>query len=233
MPDYLTENAAQQVSVRSQLYLCFATAFSYPDETFLDSLTSGEFFDLLVDLGTRLPYSNPFEGAHIDRLQSEMVRQEIKVFYSTVFQSGNQAVPLRELAYSTLTEKALLEELFRFYQHFGLEFSQGELRELPDNLPIELEFLHYLTYLEAEALNEADNHSNNNSNNNNNREALHNAQRDFINLHPGKWVLQFSTRLAKLPDSAVYSSLAELLHQFIAREKFFLSGSREELIALG
>ena len=230
MPDHLTENAVQQVSARSQLYLCFATAFSYPDETFLDSLASGEFSDLLVELGTRLPYSIPFEGAHINRPCSEMDRQEIKVFYSTVFQSGNQAVPLRELAYSSLTEKALLEELFRFYQHFGLKFSQGELRELPDNLPIELEFLHYLTYLEAEVSKEG---GNNGNNHNNNIEALRNGQRDFISLHPGKWIQQFSTRLGKLQGSAVYSSLAELLHQFIAREKFFLSGSRDELIALG
>jgi TorA maturation chaperone TorD len=89
--------------------------------------------------------------------------------------------------------------------------------------------MHYLTYLESEVVNEGDKHSSNHSN----EEALHNAQRDFINLHPGKWVQQFSTRLAKLPDSAVYSSLAELLHQFIVREKFFLSGSRDKLIALG
>jgi TorA maturation chaperone TorD len=100
--------------------------------------------------------------------------------------------------------------------------------------------LHYLTYLEAEALKEGsdnnnnnNNNGNNNSNNNRNIEALQNAQRDFINLHPGKWVQQFSSRLGKLPDSAVYSSLAELLHQFIVREKFYLSGSRDELIALG
>jgi DMSO reductase family type II enzyme chaperone len=233
MPDHLTKNVAQQVSARSQLYRCFATAFSYPDEAFLDSLTSGDFSEILVELGTRLPYSTPFEGVHINRLASGMERQEIKVFYSTTFQSGNQAVPLRELAYCTLTEKALLEELFRFYQHFGLEFSQGELRELPDNLPIELEFLHYLTYLEAEASKEGGDNCNNNSNNNKNMEALHNAQRDFINLHPGKWVQQFSSRLGKLQGSAVYSILAELLHQFIAREKFFLSGSQDELIALG
>lgn len=222
MPESLKDMSAHQATARSQLYRCFASAFSYPGEDFLNSLLTGEFSDFLIQLGEQLPYSFPFGEVEINALKGKMNRQEIKIFYSTFFESGNQAVSLRELAYSTVTEKALLEELFRFYQHFGLDFSQGELRELPDNLPIELEFLHYLTFLEAKASSAGEE--------NINIRSLRNAQRDFVLLHPGRWVQPFLVRLKTVSDNRVYSDLAELLIQFIGREKHFLSGTGDKLI---
>lgn len=216
-------SGASQVAARSQLYQSFATAFSTPGEEFLDSLMAGEFVDLLVQSGEQLPYSSPF--ANLDPLTGEMSRQEIKVFYSSFFESGIQAVSLRELAYSSLTEKSLLEELFRFYQHFGLNFSDGELRELPDNLAIELEFMHYLTFLETEAKSAGKENAN--------IKALRSAQRDFINLHPGKWVQPFLARLQSLQNNSVYLDLADLLVHFIDSEQRFLSDPGNELIATG
>lgn len=225
MSEQLKDKSLHQATVRSQLYRCFALAFSHPGEDFLNSLLSGEFSDLLIQLGEQLPYSFPFGEVEMNALKGKMNKQEIKIFYSTFFESGNHAVSLRELAYSTVTEKALLEELFRFYQHFGLEFSQGELRELPDNLPIELEFLHYLTFLEAKASSAGEE--------NVNIQALRTAQRDFVVLHPGRWIELFLVRLKTVADNTVYASLAELLLQFISREKHFLSGSGDNLIATG
>jgi DMSO reductase family type II enzyme chaperone len=225
MPDRMTKTGGRHAAARSQLYQRFAVALSYPDESFIERLLNGEFCKDLIHLGAQLPYSDPFEGLHIEKLQEGINKQEIQIFYSTFFLSGDQSVPLRELAYSNLTEKALNEELFRFYQLFGLEFSHGELRELPDNLPIELEFLHYLTFLEAEA-SEVEKA-------NANIKALRAAQSDFLYLHPGRWVLSFSDRLKSVQGCDFYSILVDLLYQFIVREKHFLSGLKDKLIASG
>ena len=44
-----------------------------------------------------------------------------------------------------------MEEALRFYHHFGLTLSEAA-RELPDHLSTQLEFLHFLAFREAEAL---------------------------------------------------------------------------------
>jgi putative dimethyl sulfoxide reductase chaperone len=224
MDKHPANDSSVHAANRSQLYLSFAMAFSYPGEDFITSLQNREFIEQLKRLGSDLPYSISFEGLLKPEVYESISKEEIQVFYSTMFQAGNQAVSLRELAYSTLTEKALIEEIFRFYQHAGLTFSQGELRELPDNLPIELEFLHYLSFLEAETA--ATNASSDNI------AALRRLQCDFVNLHPGRWVHSFLNRLETQPDSSVYQALTNLLILFIQKEKQFLMGQSETLIAV-
>lgn len=60
------------------------------------------------------------------------------------------ACSLREGAHIDSEQSALFEELARFYEFFGL--ARKETAEMPDHLSVELEFLHYLTHLEAEAI---------------------------------------------------------------------------------
>jgi DMSO reductase family type II enzyme chaperone len=211
------------VEARSQLYQCFAVAFSSPDDRFLNSIFNDEFLETLNQLGHGLPYPMPFEPSLTTLVPPGVQQQDIKVFYASCFESGNQGASLRESGYSTLTEKAQMEEIFRFYQYFGLDFSKGELRELPDSLPVELEFMHYLTYLQVESLiNAADN---------NNLAALQLAQRDFLANHLGNWIRPFMVKLESVPGSRFYYDLAALLHLFIQYDKRYLSGTTDELIA--
>ena len=121
-----------------------------------------------------------------------------------------------------------MEEVFRFYQYFGLDFSKGGLRELPDILPVELEFLHYLTYLEAKSL-EAQLPEE--PVEKNNIAALRLAQRDFLTEHLGVWIQPFMLKLESVPDSRFYTDLSALLYHFIQGEKRFLSGAADGIIA--
>ncbi|MBT4162808.1 MAG: hypothetical protein HOC70_08630 [Gammaproteobacteria bacterium] len=220
MPEQNAVSTTQTAVARSGLYQLFAAVFSNPTDELLELMLSGEFQERLDYLSSELPYSITLD---VKQQLEELDRHKLFIVYTTLFESGSQGVSLRELTYSTLTEKALLEELFRFYQHFGLEFAQGELRELPDLLPIELEFLHYLTFLEAEALKTNSQHAN--------IGALQTAQSDFVNLHPGKWIGSFLERLQSQPDSGIYALLADLLFKFIKQEKLFLAGQTDNLIA--
>jgi DMSO reductase family type II enzyme chaperone len=228
-----TENPTASISTlghveaRSQLYQCFATAFSDPGDDFLNSVFDGEFLEALHQLGNRLPYPGPFDTTVKTLVPQGIQKQDIKVFYASCFEAGNQGASLRESGYSTLPEKARMEEIFRFYQYFGLDFSAGQLRELPDSLPVELEFMHYLTFLEAkslqaESLNEAAE---------NNINALQLAQRDFLSQHLGTWVQPFALKLESVLDCSFYPDLARLLQLFIQCEKRFLTGASDELIA--
>ena len=210
-------------ATRSGLYRAFATAFSHPVDDFPDLLLSGEFQAILAAAGSRLQSPLHFGMDELNESLNGVDSQEIIITYSTLFESGSHAVSLRELTYSTLTEKTLMEELFRFYQHFGLEFSRGELRELPDLLPVELEFLHYLTFLEAQA-SDIDHLQPNIS-------ALQAAQRDFIDLHPGRWIDNFIERLKSRANSGLYLSFAAMLRLFLKHERHYLSRSDTELIA--
>jgi DMSO reductase family type II enzyme chaperone len=220
-PDSISDMG--HVEARSQLYQCFAAAFSSPDDHFLNSIFNGEFLETLNQLGHGLPYPMPFEPSLTTLVPPGVQKQDIKVFYASCFESGNQGASLRESGYSTLTAKAQMEEIFRFYQYFGLDFSKGELRELPDSLPVELEFMHYLTFLQAESLKKAAD--------NNNLAALQLAQRDFVSKHLGIWIRPFMVKLESIPGSRFYSDLAALLHLFIQCEKRFISGTTDELIA--
>jgi DMSO reductase family type II enzyme chaperone len=212
-PSADTLGSAQSAETRSQLYRCFATAFSHPSDDFLDSAFSGDFLTALTRLGAQLPYPTPFQTPTETLVPKGMAKEDISVFFTTCFEAGHQAVSLREIAYSTLTETALLEDLLRFYQHFGLELSGGALRELPDSLPVELEFLHYLSYLEANARRTPSG--------NNNVAALQRAQRDFIDRHPGNWIRPFMLRLKSVPDNGFYASVADLLARFLESEQRF------------
>ena len=202
--------AAECIEARSQLYRCFALAFTHPGDDFLECLFDGEYLRTLLELGDGLPYPTPFENSHEALIPPGTRKQDIGIFFTTCFEAGSQAVSLRESGYSTLAEKALLEELFRFYQFFGLDIAKRGLPELPDTLSVELEFLHYLTYLEANSVRA--------SGERRNTVALQRAQRDFVDIHPGSWIQPFAARLSDVVDGEIYARLAELLSCFVRSE---------------
>ena len=196
-----------RAELRSELYALFAQAFTHPDEAFIERIVRGELLSRILETGSHLPPPNPFETVTNLATTSE---QEPDVFFTTCFESGTSRVPLRESGYTTAPEKSLMEELFRFYRHFGLDVANGTLKELPDALPVELEFLHYLTYLEAAALR---------SGTSGNLDALQNAQRDFLNRLPGRWVDTLALRLEQMPDAGFYADASNLLARFVRHEK--------------
>lgn len=80
------------------------------------------------------------------------------------------AASLREGTYVEDDQSALFEELVRFYEFFGL--GRGEGVEMPDHLSVELEFMQYLTHLEASASDRPDELA-----------SIRRAQRDFLTRH--------------------------------------------------
>jgi len=209
-PGRSMQQSAQNVTcaeARSGLYQQFAQALSHPDESMLDRIFNGELLSTIMALASRLPYSAPFNGA-TTLVSAGASRQDVGVFYTSHFQAGSQAISLRESGYSKLTEKALMEEVFRFYQHFGLnvaKLAEAGLKELPDHLCVQLEFLHYMTYLEANALRSPPATAN--------LGALRRAQCDFVTRHPGSWINALTLKLTQADSTGFYRQrAAESIH---------------------
>jgi DMSO reductase family type II enzyme chaperone len=98
---------------------------------------------------------------------SEAMQAYMEAFDPAVYQ---QASALYESAYTSKTQDLIYEELTRFYDFFGLQRAADA--ELPDHLSVELDFMHYLTYLEQQCLVRNENPSD-----------IRREQRDFLSHH--------------------------------------------------
>ena len=110
-----------------------------------------------------------------------------------------------------------MEELVRFYNHFGLTLSQQQ-RELPDHVTVELEFMHFLTFKETLALHHRQDCS-----------PYLRAQRDFVARHLGKWLPLLARRLQAQSPLPFFAGLVALAGEFLQRERDYLVVALEGL----
>ncbi|MCP4954043.1 MAG: hypothetical protein GY919_00290 [Photobacterium aquimaris] len=77
--------------------------------------------------------------------------EQVGIEYNEAFEKSvcKGATSLHEASYITHQLDSLMEELVRFYDCFGLK--RNESAETPDHLSVQLEFMHFLTYLEQKA----------------------------------------------------------------------------------
>ena len=116
---------------------------------------------------------------------------------------NKSACSLREGAHIDSEQSALFEELARFYGFFGL--ARNDTAEMPDHLSVELEFLHYLTHIEAEAMNHGFDTA-----------SVCRAQHDFISRHVQRILDALRAKLDARHESC--SELVEDCSDFIALE---------------
>jgi DMSO reductase family type II enzyme chaperone len=190
---------------RSYIYRMLATAFSYPDNGLIESLKSGEWssqFDALaqhLSFDLALPQEIPPFSA-----------ENLKQAYVSTFEvgAGRPFCPLYEGSHRSGRMK-LMEELIRFYEHFGLKIEAGDH---PDHLAAELEFMHYMSFKEAAALAHDDAVAD-----------VRRAQRDFLERHLCKWLPRLRTRLATAAGlPAFYVAVSNLADQFCTRDLAWL-----------
>jgi TorA maturation chaperone TorD len=97
-------------------------------------------------------------------------------------------------------------EVQRAYAENGLKI---DVQEPPDHIAFELEFMHYLCRLQAEA-SEAGRHDT--------AEELSAKQSKFVTKFMGPWVPRFCADIRKNSDNGFYVHLADCLEHFIAKE---------------
>lgn len=184
-----------RAETRARVYQLFATWFGPPErEVWLDALAQGSFKAMLS--------SQVLSGCGLDLdkylFQGGVDFEDLAQLYSSSFEVGNPAVSFHERAYTRGSANELFEELFRYYEHFGLDLKNSENVHWPDSLLVELDFMQYLSHLESVATRQEDVLS------------LQRGQYDFLNRHLGPLVKGISEKLHSVQISP-YDQLAHLL----------------------
>jgi putative dimethyl sulfoxide reductase chaperone len=188
-------------AARSQVYALFAQALAFPQAEIGAALESGELFQALTQAVGTLPYRYTFVAP------AAMDARQMGRIYTALFEAitGKPQVSLLEQRHEGAPpEQELWEELLRFYRYFGLDFSTGGARERPDHLLVELEFMHYLTFLEAGT---ADEHP-----------GLRRGQQDFLERHLARWLPGLRVALLDTDDAAPYDTLVDALVRFVGAD---------------
>ena len=154
-------------------------------------------------LGEAVPHARALDplllevaGAELARLRSE---------YSGLFEVGSQGppAPIRE-DLQTGQRAGTREEVVRFYDYFGYVLDE-KFSWQPDHLSVQLEFMHYLCFREAEAASEPDALS------------FQLAQADFSGRHLG-WVPKLAADVDKLAASSLYARVIAAVRDFVAAD---------------
>jgi DMSO reductase family type II enzyme chaperone len=109
----------------------------------------------------------------------------------------------------------VMEDATRFYNFFHLRLSP-EMRELPDHITTQLEFLHYLTFRQVEAYQEGLDIS-----------SLLRAERDFLARHLCKWMPHLQARLAKQTTLSFFPALVCFTAAFLAADHAHAAATAE------
>lgn len=214
MPEPSVEGT-QGVGARSRLYAVLASVFGFPDEELYAAVCDGALSRAIAEVCTALPYALPADataglseaGAAYADFESEYIR---------LFDvgAGGPPCPLYGGVYQGDRMK-VMEDATRFYNFFELHVSP-DMRELPDHITTELEFMHYLTFRESELPTDGPETA-----------SLRRAERDFLERHLCRWVPKLGERLAKQETCAFYPALVGFAQAFFAADRAYAKATAD------
>jgi DMSO reductase family type II enzyme chaperone len=215
--------------IRSNLYKLLSIGFRYPYPEIFNTFQNGEFLDELMYNISSIPRLNALmlEYFHMAEHQKEdmkgMTLAEFEIEFTRTFDAGTP-IPLcspYEGHYCKNPRSMVMLEVSDFYNFFGLRMSQEEgKREFPDHICAELEFLHFLTFREEEALRE------------DKAEELKGyllAQKDFLERHLIQWIPEFCLKLQDSTSLPFYARLARITSRFISSEFELMTANSHKL----
>jgi TorA maturation chaperone TorD len=84
------------------------------------------------------------------------------------------------------------------------------IKEVPDHIAIELEFMSFLANKKVEAMRVMDEKT---------IALYHQKQQHFLDIHLGNWIEEFTQKVKKNAQTEFYSKLAQLTREFILNDK--------------
>ena len=223
-----THQVTQQVLeclARSRVYKVLSQALGPPDLAILKGSVRSEAVEDLARM-TRLlspeiikvtlEFAQTLENAQLD---AENIRRDYEHSFS---ESGSAHIPLYETEYTSphvFAKTQMLADIAGFYRAFGMR-SNHRLGERPDHASAELEFMHLLTLMEANASSEENEYR---------VEVCLDARRKFVEDHIGRWLLPMGTAVAQVADTNLYKTLGKLITVFLEDEKRRLGAKPQEV----
>ncbi|MCF6156201.1 MAG: hypothetical protein E3K36_13375 [Candidatus Brocadia sp.] len=205
-------------TIRSNLYKLFSLGFRYPTPEVFKTFQNGTYLTRLWDNIKSLPHLKTIQAQQAEltgKIQDSLEGvgfEDFVVKCVSTFDIGTPEPPCPpyEGFYRSESRAAVMLSISKFYKHFDLIMSQKEgKRELPDYLCAELEFLHFLTFKEAQARIDG------------NPEFLKGyllAQKDFLERHLIQWVPKFCDSLQNSANVPFYVLIARIVLMFITCE---------------
>jgi DMSO reductase family type II enzyme chaperone len=190
---------------RSSLYSRFGAYMAFPTAQVWQESLHKNTYTLLEGADRGLPYAFCLGTSGI---KGSYTLDDLEQAFTVNFDTGAAAVSLHGRSYTNDGDQKLFEELFRFYEHFGLDFSSSNNDFWPDSLQIELEFMHYLTYLEGLA--------------GDSNIAILKAQRDFLTRHLRPLIAGIKASLLE-KNTPIYTQLVTLLNEFVEADHVYLN----------
>lgn len=203
------------IAARANVYALFSRLFLYPgDDRELHRLQQN-YAATLREISSLLPYAVPsLSDASLN--DADASDEDRAAGFTRLFDNctGRAQISLNEKDHVTTDSQKLWEELIRFYEHFGLRYELGSAHAWPDALVVELEFMHYLAFLEADATSGDDAND------------IVRAQADFLARHLAAWVPLLAGQVAQKGSGTIYPALASALADFITADTQYLTHRR-------
>ncbi|KKO18750.1 MAG: hypothetical protein DCC43_04170 [Candidatus Brocadia sp.] len=212
---------------RSSMYQVLSACFLYPTEKNLSVLKTPEIQEYQKALV--LCYESIDDGVELNRcfgeIQEAFAATSIEILQSEyqriVGHTMSKECPLYETQYGASQVFQQVQELGDiqgFYRAFGLDTSEIE-KERCDHVSVELEFMHFLLYKQAYAM---ENHGDEKT------QICVDAQKKFLKEHIGKWVPLFSVLFARKAGEGFYRAVSALTKEFL-RLEIKLMGVKTEI----
>lgn len=213
---------------RIDMYAILADAYRYPDELTRAYVRNGEFRSHLIRIMGGLPYVVELSDEEQELLvySNESSDDDVEAEFIRLFEAGPGTPPCPLVEGLHLGKEdgriSIFKDLILFYNNFGLSYAEGSSAETPDHITYELEFLHYMAFLELKAHQKG-----------NDVLPLQKAQKEFIERHPAKWIGimadQVKSLEADLRDGinkgsvAFYRNVMVLTDRFIKHDLNYLT----------
>jgi len=189
-----------QARARSRVYRVVGHAFAFPHDALYHELAGGDWERGVVEAVGALPFSLGLAGLSLTPAQT--ASEELKAEYVRLFEVGPTGGPPCSLfaGHHERDRLRVMEELVRFYDFFGLSLAPGAM---PDHLTVQLEFMHFLTFREADAVREGGD-----------RGSCLRAERDFLERQLGRFLARLVEKARAQEPLPFFQSLLEMSHRF-------------------
>ncbi len=197
---------------RSEFYGLLSELLSFPTQELVGACREGRVRSAVENISVALPYELT-EAALAGLAAPDLEFIDLQSDYIRLFDlpGGGPAMPLYAGVFAA-SRRDSMEELLRFYRHFGLTIS-ADAHDLPDAIPTVLEFLHYLAFREATP------------GSGDEEAALRAAQGDILTRHLLRWSGEAVRRIEGKDPPPFYRSVVHLLHEFCTQEAAALAAA--------
>ncbi len=199
---------------RSQLYRALALLFRHPGREHLDLLVRKGHRDWpkvvrMIEFNSESQLSERIQ-ALTKELEKSSLTEWLTEHQRLFGHTAHGIAPPYELEYGeehSHRQPQELGDIAAFYQAFGLKLG-SDIHERFDHVAVECDFLHFLTFKEALALEEDQEKV----------EICRQARRHFLRDHLGRWLPVFTLRISRASGSPLFGALADFAFAFIVDE---------------